>query len=234
MAIEFSPDFVKFSDLWIRANKNNNRNAQFKLGLLYLRSENPEVSAHAFQYFKKCANQRHTDAKYMLAYCYQHGIGTRKNYRRAVEWYIAADAGVTDDIWNNPTPADKSENEIIEKYTEGGEFAENIDKLFDLLDAEKESISFEELIDAAESGDAEAQIRLASSYYCGLYHGQMIEKNIDKSIYWYKKSAGQGNDGAMNALAEYYDKFGQYEEAAEWYRKYVEERIKWRNGRLGW
>ena len=27
---------------------------------------------------------------------------------------------------------------------------------------------------------------------------------------------------------------GQYKESVEWYRKYTEERIKWRNKRLNW
>ena len=30
------------------------------------------------------------------------------------------------------------------------------------------------------------------------------------------------------------NKTGQYKESAEWYRKYTEERIKWRNECLNW
>lgn len=44
-------------------------------------------------------------------------------------------------------------------------------------------------------------------------------KDIEKALYWYKRSAGNGNGLAAYRLAEYYEAQGDIEQAVQWYRK---------------
>ena len=55
-----------------------------------------------FSFFKNPQSRGFADAAYMLACCYHEGVGIRKNYQRAIKWYITAVNDVTYDIWNNP------------------------------------------------------------------------------------------------------------------------------------
>lgn len=227
MKVSYDLKFEKFLDLWSKAEKSKDKKAQYKLGSLYFKSNHPDAAAYAFQLFKKSAKQEFTDAAYMLARCYHEGVGIRRNYRRAIKWYIEADHYVTYDIWDNPSDADKEANELLKRYFEDDEFADKIDEVLDLRE---EKMSIDNMIDIALSGNSDAQQRLG--YY--LYNGNEFEKDIQEAIFWYEKAAAQGNDVAMHRLAEHYNKTGQYKESAEWYRKYTEERIKWRNERLNW
>lgn len=228
MNVSYDLNFEKFLSLWSAAENKRDKKAQYKLASVYLKSKRPGASAHAFQLFKKSAKQGFTDAAYMLARCYHEGEGINRNYRCAIKWYLAADSLVTDDVWDNPTDADREEQELIQKYFDDEEFADKIDKVLDLRE---EQMSIDNIVNTAISGNENAQMCLAHYYY----YGQCgFEKNIPKAIFWYKIAAAQGNDGAMQRLAEYYNKVGQYKESAEWYRNYIEERIKWRNERLNW
>lgn len=227
MKVSYDLKFEKFFDLWSKAEKSKDKKAQYKLGSLYFKSKHPDAAANAFQLFKKSAKQGFTDSSYMLARCYHEGVGIRKNYQRAIKWYISAVNDVTNDIWNNPGKIDREESEALRKYLEDEEFSEKIDEV---LDVKEEQMSIDNIINTALSGNSDAQQRLG--YY--LYNGNEFEKDIQEAIFWYEKAAAQGNDVAMHRLAEHYNKTGQYKESAEWYRKYTEERIKWRNERLNW
>ena len=185
------------------------------------------TAANAFQLFKKSAKQGFTDSSYMLARCYHEGVGIRKNYQRAIKWYIETDSLITYDIWNNPSKTDKEESKLFQKYLDDDEFANKIDEK---LDVKEEQMNIDNIINTALSGSSDAQNRLGYYYY----NGNEFEKDIQEAIFWYEKAAAQGNDAAMERLAEHYNKTGQYKESAEWYRRYTEERIKWRNERLNW
>ena len=54
----------------------------------------------------------------------------------------------------------------------------------------------EEIVQKAESGDAEAQLQLGLAYY----KGDGINKNYSKAYYWFLKSVEQGNNDAKNSL----------------------------------
>lgn len=55
---------------------------------------------------------------------------------------------------------------------------------------------------SAELESSEAQFKLATIYYRGLYPD--IDTNVQKAFYWMKKAADQHNPLAMNNLAEFY------------------------------
>lgn len=227
MKISYDLKFEKFLNLWSKAEKGKDKKAQYKLALLYFKNNSSDTSVYAFKLFKKSAKQGFTDAAYMLARCYHEGLGTRKNYRRAIKWYIETDSLITHDIWNNQSKTDKEESKLFQKYLDDDEFANKIDEK---LDVREEQMSIDSIISTALSGSSDAQNRLGYYYY----NGNEFEKDIQEAIFWYEKAAAQGNDAAMERLAEHYNKTGQYKESAEWYRRYTEERIKWRNERLNW
>ena len=58
----------------------------------------------------------------------------------------------------------------------------------------------EELINAAEQGDANSQIQLGAMYYLG----QGVPQDYAKAMAWYRKSAEQGNTNAQYDLGLMY------------------------------
>ena len=62
------------------------------------------------------------------------------------------------------------------------------------------SINFYDTFLLAENGDADAQYNLGKMYRTGEY----VKRNHEKSIFWYTKSAKQGNDSALFELALIY------------------------------
>lgn len=58
----------------------------------------------------------------------------------------------------------------------------------------------EALTAQAEAGDSDAQFHLAENYY----HGEGIEKDLEKALFWYQKSAEQNNATAQFFLAFMY------------------------------
>ena len=119
-------------NLWSKAEKEKDKRAQYKLALLYFKHNNSDTSVYAFKLFKKSAKQGFTDAAYMLACCYHEGVVIRKNYQRAIKWYITAVNDVTYDIWNNPGDIDREEREAFRKFLEDEEFSEKIDEVLDV------------------------------------------------------------------------------------------------------
>ena len=57
-------------------------------------------------------------------------------------------------------------------------------------------------IEAAEQGDAEAQYQVGYSYYVGK---NGINKDYDKAVEWFRKSADQGNPNAQRRLGVCYE-----------------------------
>lgn len=227
MKVSYNHSFFDFLELWSSAEKKKDKVSQFKLAFALFKINNNKARVYAFELFKKSAKQGYTDAKYMLARCYHEGVGTRKSYVRAIKWYIAADGSISQDICDNPSEADKAESEALKKYFEDEEYAKSIDEI---LDEKEKQMTPENIFLFACDGDADSQNLLGFYYYRGIE----VEKDIEKAIYWYKKAAENRNDAAMLSLAEHYEKAKLYKESAEWYRKYIEARIKWRNERLGW
>lgn len=74
--------------------------------------------------------------------------------------------------------------------------------------------SFQETRQAAERGDSSAQLRLALDYSAG--KGTFRDENA--AMEWCRKSAENGNDGAMKWLADMLAAKGKTEEAIKWYR----------------
>ena len=225
MEINYSGPLKRMMELKELAEKKNDEQAQFQLAELYIASKNPALLSEAVELYKKSAKQGFTDAKFALGRCYEEGIGVRKNYRGAIEWYKAAVISITNDLFKYPDPVGEADRAKLDSLVESGIF----DMLMDSIDYDNEpTLETDEY--NAELGDADAQNSLGCRYKVG----KDVEKDISKAFYWFHKSAEQGYEAGMLHLAELYEKTKNYKEAAKWYRRYTEKRIQWRNERLGW
>ena len=77
--------------------------------------------------------------------------------------------------------------------------------------------------EAAEQGDAEAQLCLGACYYAG----KGVEKNLAEAVKWLRKAAEQGHAMAQYRLGDCYE-FGEsvardIAEAIKWYRRSAEQ-----------
>ena len=225
MQINYSGPLKRMLELKELAEKKNDEQAQFQLAELYIASKNPALLSEAVELYKKSAKQGFTDAKFALGRCYEEGIGVRKNYRGAIQWYKAAKISITNDLFKYPDPVGEADRARLDSLVESGIF----DMLMDSIDYDNEpTLETDEC--NAELGDADAQNSLGCRYKVG----KDVEKDISKAFYWFHKSAEQGYEAGMLHLAELYEKTKNYKEAAKWYRRYTEMRIQWRNERLGW
>lgn len=87
----------------------------------------------------------------------------------------------------------------------------------------RESMSVEELEEAANDGDEDAMEQLAMMYL----NGDEVDENPEKAYYWFVKSAEAGNDQAMFNVGLFTAKgFGterDFAKAAEWMQKAADE-----------
>ena len=192
-AITYAPELQRLIDLWHRATDLNDANAQFNLAKCLLKSKQMDVRKKAFSTFKKLATQSYTtvqtDARYMLGICYENGYGISKSYPRAIHWYKMVGYNIGNDL----RPKNKASKDKINK---------EIDKLLDELDNRKIAPEVVDcLIDAAESGDVEAQKYLMGLYQYGDRH---MKPDEEKAAYWAERAAENGDTEAMDQLGRMY------------------------------
>lgn len=65
---------------------------------------------------------------------------------------------------------------------------------------EEPALSFEETLNAAEQGNADAQLALSHLYY----HGRGVPKDLVEAAKWYRKAAEQGDASAQHTLGGVY------------------------------
>lgn len=80
------------------------------------------------------------------------------------------------------------------------------------------SPSFDEMLELAKKGDAEAQVFIGDCYW----YGEKVDKDYHEAINWYKKAAAQGNAEAQYSMGiSFLYGIGNEEnasEAVEWFR----------------
>jgi uncharacterized protein len=81
--------------------------------------------------------------------------------------------------------------------------------------AQVPTASTQELIKRAETGDAQAQFRLASAYETG----QGVGRDTSEAERWYRRAAEAGLAEAQNTVGSILQTRGQYTEALPWYEK---------------
>lgn len=114
-------------------------------------------------------------AQHIVAFCYQHGLGTEKDEYAALEWYQKAAAQ------NHP----QSISSMAFFYEHGLAGLEmNTDEAVRLWRK------------AAELDDKEAQFALGNIYGYGIY----VEQNREEAIRWWRRSARQLFPPAMRKM----------------------------------
>ena len=128
-----------------------------------------------FALYKQAAELGYAKAQHIVAFCYQWGLGTKKDKSEAFRWYQKAA--------EQDYPQSICYLASFYSFGEGGVDC-NIDEAVRLWKK------------AAELGDKEAQFTLGNLYYDGEY----VEQNREEAIKWYRKSASQLYQPAMEKL----------------------------------
>lgn len=168
----------------------------------------------AFKLYETSAKQGNVDAQFNLALCYEEGKGTEIDLKEAIKWYEkAAEQGDANAQFNlcslyfNKDDMEsilKGLDWLVRAARKGMEEAGNLLRDF-----------MAEIIKLAELGDAEAQFLLGRSFQ----NGDGVIMNQDEAFKWYKLSAEQDYDKALNNLACIYLECENYEEAKECFER---------------
>jgi len=141
------------------------------------------------------ARSGNREAQYMLGTIYAQGRLVEKNYEQAESWFMkSAESGYA--------PAERA-----------------LGLLYSPRDPAKAAMWLQQ---AAQKGDAEAQLWLGNAYE----HGSLGTINFREALNWLNKSAKQGQPDAQALLGQMYED-GEgvrqnYGMAAKWYRKAAE------------
>ena len=76
--------------------------AQFNLGIMYKKGQGvAQNNTEALQWYRKAADQGHSNAQFSLGVIYHQGRGVQQNYTEALRWLLkAADQGHTNAQFN--------------------------------------------------------------------------------------------------------------------------------------
>lgn len=180
------------------ADKHNNSEAQYKLGIYYFDGKSVDRSySKAYQRFKQSAEQGYASAQFQLGYMFDTGTGVKEINEEAVKWYeLALKQGGAD-----------TQNNLAIKYYRGEGVEQNYVKARELFEQ------------SASQGVASAQ------FYLGLIYsnGYGVDVDYNQAVYWYTLGAEQGNSACQNNLGVLYDEGKGVEKsiplAIEWYKK---------------
>lgn len=179
-------DLNKSFDLILSAARKGYAPAQNDIGVFYVRGYGTDKDRNeAYKWYFKSAKQGHSKGQYNLAGFYETGEEfLDKDLTKAEYWYKKS-----------------SEQEL--KEAQYG--LANLYLINDSTFKDKENMVFDLMKKSANQGYEKAQFSLGKMYEIGL----IVEKDIDKAIYWYQKSAKQGHEKSKLALKEIRLEFGK-------------------------
>lgn len=176
---------------------------QFELAEIYSDPQSPIYDRKlAFVWYEKAAMQDYLDAQTALSNAYFEGYGVAKNSEQGLFWLNKA----VDFKDTNAT------FQLAQVYYFGMYgISPNTSKATELYLA------------AAKKGHVISQFQIGLIYF----QGNGLKKNVTEAVYWFEKSAAQGNVGAYNNLGYIYsenkDEISQdYSKATEYFRKAAE------------
>lgn len=220
-------------------------NAQEILGWCYRYGacigEDEINSEEAVKWFQKAADRGHAEAQYELGFCYSCGDGVKKNNEEAVKWYRkAAEQGHSEALrdlgfalvslgeYEEASKCFKKAGLIGTARQDPVEEAETLSNDYggegDIIvmrcnsDNSFEDDYFESHQNAAEQGDADAQVITALNY--------MNEGEDEKALQWLKMAAAQGHvDAHVMIYTYFYLSLGTEtaREAIKWFMKADEQ-----------
>ena len=214
-----SQDYAK-AIYWIqKAAEQGNVEAQYTFGIAYCKGDGVgKDESKAIYWIQKAAEQGHAGAQYALGNMYGAGFGITKDYAKAIYWaQKAAEQGHVEAqytlgiVYGRGDGVGKDESKAIYWIQKAADQNHAIaqDILGDLYyhgfgGVTKDKKQAEEwyrkaavgLHKLAEQGNAEAQYRLANSYF----QGAGVDKNEDKGMELMQKAASQGYQPAQDVL----------------------------------
>ena len=162
--------------------ERGDKNAPLMIARHYISKNNPDP-IQALHWYHKAASSGHAEGHTGIGYIYLNGIGTPRNYKKAMQHYHkAASLGDTYAL-----------NNLGSCYLEGT----GVKK-----DAQKGVLYYEK---SAALGNQLAHRNLAYLYK----HGIGVKKNLPKAATWYEKSARLGDIKAANLLGILYEQGGE-------------------------
>lgn len=190
------------SNLYRRAKRDGNYEAQFQIGLLYQNGDDvPQSYTEAAKWYRMAAEQGYAEAQLALSDLYDKGFGVPQSYDTAFLWTMAAaKQGLS-----------KAQYDIGMYYLHG------------LGCKASQTKSKKWLLKAAEQGVSDAQCIIGWSHLFGM-HG--FKQNGKKAEKWLLLAAKQGDAEAQYYLGYYYElsdglsQFTNYlpKEALKWYQ----------------
>ncbi|MFN7039112.1 MAG: tetratricopeptide repeat protein [Alphaproteobacteria bacterium] len=203
------------------ANEENNSEAQFALGKIYLPgivranfsapSSNLEES---FKWMEKASVQGHEDARKELE--------KLKEIKAEIAAHKQAEKELEIKLLNFKEAEEQAFQDLIYKANNGDNEA-----MYDLWLESKNKDSritqykaIEVLQKAADTGHKTAQYDLAQVYQ-GLHNNQILERNMDQALYWYKEAAKNGEARACYSAAYICENGKNYKDAVFYYNKAI-------------
>jgi TPR repeat protein len=164
---------------------------------------------HELGLLKESAKAGHAEAAYELGRAYQHGTGFAQNDELAFDWFMKAaqleHAPAYLPVANayrlgKGATENKSEAErwLNKAAAEGSTEAQ---RTLSQLRQDDEKARFQALLQRAEAGQHEFQIKVAEGYR----YGTLTTKDVQLAIHWYARAAAGGDDFAPYALGRIYE-----------------------------
>jgi len=145
--------------------------------------------AEGFKWCKKAADQGYDEAQYIIGYCYAKGVVVKKDVVESKSWFEkAGDQGHA-----------KSQLTMAIIYMNGVGVPKN------------RALAFPWYEKAANSGMMSAQ-EIMGAYYLG------EQKDLGKSLYWFKKAYKQGSVLAAEPLTGIFKEIGDTKKALKYAR----------------
>ena len=226
------PDTEAAFDLYRQAAQQHHAEGLYHLGRCYEnRIGTDEDMSEAFYSYKEAAIQNHLDAQCAMARFYRTGYVVKFDYNRAVRIYeelvaqghVQAMLELANCLFTHySTSAGESHLPQTERALALYERAANLGSTKAMIKlgeywSNKNSISW--LTRAAESGDVEAQYKLAQRYHRGdrfVYCASNPMINPPEAFRWYLEAAKQGHSWATTELIDCYaNGFGTKEDWRE-------------------
>ena len=169
-------DEVKARQYYELAAMHGDIKAKYNIGLFYYKNKQ---YPQAFNYVKESADENYGKALVLLAYFYEHAVGSEQNYALAKESYDKA--------------LDLGEKSIYHRLGQYSYYGYGTEK------------NFEEAFNYFYRGASEEEKECF--YFLGVMYakGEGVKKDTAQAFYWYQKGSLSGDVKAMYNLAIYYE-----------------------------
>jgi len=196
--------------------------AQYCMGLGYMTGQlnGQRDRAAAAQWFARAAEQGHAGAEVALGYDYEKGYGVGVDAAQAVAWYRKAAAqGSADGLFNlgrahqNGIGVTADATQAHTYYTQAAargskEARQALDateiayaQAKQRYDAKDETEGSQQMLRAAQAGNAQAQFMIGNAYE----FGNGVAVDLGQAAFWYEKAANQGHAKAQKNLGSLYE-----------------------------